>query len=992
MKFMLRFIAGFLLCLAAPHLMALDNGVNPTNMGKGDWYFYLQDAETNLGYTNVQALFNYEASQGVQFVVVKAQDGTTTGDWGYSSSVVSAAHSAGMYIFAYGYLYGNYYGSGGEAAELSTTLSIISSTSPDGFIIDAEVQYTNQPTEASNYCAGFKASYPNLFLSYSPFVDISDWPSYPYIQFGQYCDAVMPQAYFELGYGYTPSQMVAYMDSQWSSWQNELVGTQYAGSIKPIVPICQAFNNQYFTDNGSDLIDFVEDLTSDTNPATAGGYHGVSFFCADDETSGMRTEIAEASIGTHTDNAAFVSQSLPNNSVVSPDQIFSCSWVMQNNGTTIWGNGGYTFNTNGGTPMGAPGLTFLSSCVFPGSNCAVPTINFTAPTATGTYTADFQMNNTAGVFFGTKVSLTVIVAVKPAITTQPANQTVIQGQNATFSVTATGTAPLAYQWSFNDVNISGATASSYTIDSAQTDNAGSYAVVVTNVAGTVTSSTATLTVNVPPSITTQPVSQIVDQGQNATFSVAAAGTAPLSYQWTFNGADIAGATATSYTVSSAQADNAGSYAVVVTNVAGTVTSSTATLTVILPPIISTQPASQLASVSNSVTFTVGLSQGTSPAYQWESNGIAISGATTSSLTLSSVSWGSAGTYKVIVTNSDGSVTSSNAILTVEQAAFSYTNGFEGYALGVLDKNYADQNTNASNPWWGPVPPNLYVFNATNGVTPYSGTNMVGGTPGVTICQDYINLPFRMNSGQIYYGNFMCDWWFYDPFGTNVGATNFQDYLAVVQYAPVSLTNDFVTTTFTTYNQRMSLGAYNATGYVKTNYQARLMGATGGFNTNGWFNTTALRSEGWHHGRFVLGIPVANSAPVSMFIDNMYTPVFTYTNSGGTNGFNLVELNANMGGPSYGGYYDNLIFRPADSPWIAQQPASLTNSVGTSATFTTVAVGTAYQWQFDSTNISGATSTTYTLTNVQTTNAGSYTCVITGTNGTVATTAATLTVP
>jgi autotransporter-associated beta strand protein len=264
--------------------------------GKGDWTFYLSDAESNLGKSSAQALFDYEASQGVKWVAVKAQDGTTTGDWGYSASVVAAAHNAGLKIYAYAYVYGNYYSSTGEAAELSTTLSIISSTSPDGFIIDAETEYQGQASAAAAYSGGIKAAYPNLFLAYAPFPIISDHESYPYLQFGEYCDAVMPQAYFETGSGYTPAGMVAELDSQWSYWQDQWEDG-YASSIKPIIPICQAYNDSYFTDNGSDLLDFVNDLKNDATPATAGGYQGVSFFDADAETPGMRTEIADASIG-----------------------------------------------------------------------------------------------------------------------------------------------------------------------------------------------------------------------------------------------------------------------------------------------------------------------------------------------------------------------------------------------------------------------------------------------------------------------------------------------------------------------------------------------------------------------------------------------------------------------------------------------------------------------------------------------------------------------
>src|SRR5439155_16624316 len=122
---------------------------------------------------------------------------------------------------------------------------------------------------------------------------------------------------------------------------------------------------------------------------------------------------------------------------------------------------------------------------------------------------------------------------------------------ATFTVVAGGTAPLSYQWQKNGASIAGATAASYaTPATTTTDNGSTFAVVVTNTAGTGTSSAATLTVNaaaVAPAITTQPASQTVTAGQTGTFTVAATGTAPLSYQWQKNGASLAGATAASYT-------------------------------------------------------------------------------------------------------------------------------------------------------------------------------------------------------------------------------------------------------------------------------------------------------------------------------------------------------------------------------------------------------------------------------------------------------------
>jgi hypothetical protein len=176
-------------------------------------------------------------------------------------------------------------------------------------------------------------------------------------------------------------------------------------------------------------------------------------------------------------------------------------------------------------------------------------------------------------------------ATAPQITTQPANQTVSVGQTATFSVAATGTAPLQYQWRKNGAVITGATGSSYTTPATvSTDNGSSFTGVVSNSAGSVTSSAATLTVEAPvtvaPQITTQPANQTVSVGQTATFSVAATGTAPLQYQWRKNSAAITGATGSSYTTpATVSTDNGSSFSVVVGNTAGSVTSSAATLTV-----------------------------------------------------------------------------------------------------------------------------------------------------------------------------------------------------------------------------------------------------------------------------------------------------------------------------------------------------------------------------------------------------------------------------
>jgi endonuclease/exonuclease/phosphatase family metal-dependent hydrolase len=168
----------------------------------------------------------------------------------------------------------------------------------------------------------------------------------------------------------------------------------------------------------------------------------------------------------------------------------------------------------------------------------------------------------------------------PAITTPPQSQTVNLGSNATFTVVATGVAPLAYQWLFNDTAIDAATTSAYTRTNAQSAHAGNYTVTVTNSLGSVTSApAAVLTVYAGPVIATPPQSQTVAAGQNAPFSVSVTGATPFAYQWRFNGTNLATATASSYTRTNAQPADAGNYSVVITNTYGAITSLNAALTV-----------------------------------------------------------------------------------------------------------------------------------------------------------------------------------------------------------------------------------------------------------------------------------------------------------------------------------------------------------------------------------------------------------------------------
>ncbi len=253
----------------------------------------------------------------------------------------------------------------------------------------------------------------------------------------------------------------------------------------------------------------------------------------------------------------------------------------------------------------------------------------------------------------------------PTITTQPASQAICFGNPVTFSVVASGTAPLSYQWTKDGVNIPGATSSSYTDPSVQASDAGGYAVVVTNTCGSRTSQTATLTAMQAVSITTQPVGQTVCPGAPVSFSVVATGSPTITYQWRRNFVNIPGATSATYSIAAVQAADAGDYTVLVTNPCGTVGSAVATLTVLTQPSISVQPSPQTICVGDPVTFSV-TAVGSAPlGYQWRKNGVNIGGATGPSYSIAAVQATDAGNYSVVVTNACGSATSQDAALTVE---------------------------------------------------------------------------------------------------------------------------------------------------------------------------------------------------------------------------------------------------------------------------------------------------------------------------------------
>ena len=310
----------------------------------------------------------------------------------------------------------------------------------------------------------------------------------------------------------------------------------------------------------------------------------------------------------------------------------------------------------------------------------------------------------------------------------------------------------------------------------------------------------------------------------------------------------------------------------------------------------------------------------------------------------------------------------------------------------------------ANPWFGNAPPNLRVVNAENGVQPHGGTNMVRGCYNCLYDNDveWFNLSFRCATGGVYTGNIVMDWWFNDPLGA-LGGGDYVDYIALGNYAPVPPDMDYDPNTMpAVVSQRMSLGSYALrfdTNIDDTMYQARIVGATDGVNDNGWFNlTNATRSIGWHHARIVIGAANGADTLASFYIDNMIAPALTH-GTVNADGFNLLEVNSDVGNTS--GYFDDLTFQDnAIAPTLAKGPTNATVIAGAGVSFS-VSGGTGtpaplYFWQKDGAplsnggRISGANSTTLTISGAVADDAGLYSCLVSNIAG-VAVGTATLTV-
>jgi hypothetical protein len=526
------------------------------------------------------------------------------------------------------------------------------------------------------------------------------------------------------------------------------------------------------------------------------------------------------------------------------------------------------------------------------------------------------------------------------VVTAPSDKTVPAGTNVTFTVVAGGTPPLSYQWQFAGTDIAGATGASLTLNNVQITNAGSYSVVVSNTYG-VTNASAVLTVTPSaPFLLSQPSNQEMVRGGAVTFTVSARGSDPLSYQWKFKNADIPDATNASLTLSNIQTNNAGTYCVIVNNASGIITSSNATL--VMVPTVIVGWGSVLTSSPNpplGLTNVTAISAG-------DNYSVALKG----DRTVYAWGWDAFSRLNVPAGLTNVSVISAG--------------GFHGSAL-VNAGTVVD---------WGDS-----FFDAAVNV-PAGLSNVVDVAAGYKF-----NLGLKRDGTVAAWGdNFL------NPLNLPPGLSNIVD-IGAGWYHGLALKKDGTVVAW----------GYNSSG--QTNVPPGLTNVVA--IAAGWQHSMALKDDGsvvvWG-GTLASGqtnippgltnvVAIAAGARHCLALKDDGTVIAWGLNTSGQTNvpFWLTNVVAIAGGSSH-----SLALLNDGSPYITKPLLSRTTSAGSAIILNASVMGSQplnYQWQFNGTNLAGATNATLTFTNLPVTVAGNYRCLVSNVLGSVITSNATLTV-
>jgi alpha-tubulin suppressor-like RCC1 family protein len=461
----------------------------------------------------------------------------------------------------------------------------------------------------------------------------------------------------------------------------------------------------------------------------------------------------------------------------------------------------------------------------------------------------------------------------------------------------------------------------------------------------------------PPLITPQPLNQTAYAGLPIVFTANALGLQPIVYQWQWNGTNIVGATNVSLSLTNVQPANAGIYNLIVSNSYGLITSSNAILTVNTnPPTLAVQPTNQIASASSNAFFNATAVGPVPFTYQWQFGGANIAGATNGLLSLTNVQPFNQGVYDVVISNSYGFITSSNATLTVTGTPPSIVSIQPAYQTLVAGSNFSFTATaNGS-------PPLSYQWQ-------FYGTNIVGATNATLAL---LNVQSASEGS-------------YDVVVTNyfgsVTSSNAQLIsLSTALNAPGLIwTNSGNATWFVETNTTYDGVVAAQSGAVGNGQQSLLQTTVTGpgtltfwwdissfgtlsFSINGLQLGSIRISTGWQQRTFYLGA-------------GTQTLAWNYAGSSIFFGANAAWL-------------DQISFIPGGTaPIITSASTNSLVNMNANAAFSVGATGTpplAYQWQFSETNILNQTNPMLTLLNVQPANSGIYSVVITNNYGSIST--------